>query len=161
MSLKLVQSLKQYQLTPEGQWAFVFAKRPKKGQCAVRHCKRPARVQVLALKGGGWRTVAHRSCLTCQCRLYRANHQDKDAYRQVRDRAHRRGQIFKLTFAEFLAAIEGTEYLARRGRGLDELHLDREKVELGYVFGNVKVITAAENLRKQREVDYAKAEQPF
>lgn len=154
----LVSQLKQYR--QEGnKWHFILAKEPKrKGQCRVIYCKRPSRVQVLKV-GGKIRTLHSSVCITCASRLYRANNPAREAYRQIKDRAERRNQIFNLTFDQFLEVIEGTEYLARRGRGIDELHLDREKVELGYVKGNLKVITCAENLRKQREVDYAR--EPF
>lgn len=150
---QLVSSLKQYRQEGD-RWVFVFPQKPKrKGQCKVIYCKRPARTQVRPAKRG-FRTVVHQVCPTCECRLFRANNPAKEAYRQIKDRAQRRNQIFELTFDEFLEAIEGTEYLTRRGTGIHELHLDREKVHLGYVKGNVKVITAAENLRKLHEVDY-------
>lgn len=132
-------------------WQFVFAQSKRRGQCRVLYCKRPSRVRIRE----NLRVETDSVCLTCASRLYRANNPAREAYRQVRDRAQRRHQIFDLSFEDFLEVIEGTEYLARRGRGLDELHLDRKKVELGYVKGNLKVITCAENLRKQREVDYA------
>lgn len=149
----LVSSLKQYR--QEGnRWVFVFPQKPKReGQCKVIYCKRPARVEARSRKTG-IQITKHAVCPTCACRLYRANNPAKEAYRQIKDRAQRRNQIFKLSFPEFLEVIEGTEYLTRRGTGINELHLDREKVHLGYVKGNVRVITAAENLRKQREVDY-------
>lgn len=116
-------------------------------------CQRPARVEVIREKGN--LRISHRSvCDTCACRLFRANNPAREAYRQIRDRAQRRNQIFRLTFNEFLEAIKGTEYLSRRGTGTTELHLDRIKVHLGYVPGNLQVITTAENLRKRYEVDY-------
>lgn len=154
MSTHPHQILKQYRF--DGQrWHHILAQSKKKGQCRVRHCSRPARVQVRR----NLRTVQHTTCITCASRLWRANHPDRDAYRQIKDRALRRGQIFKITFEEFLEAIRGTEYLIRRGTGIGELHLDRKKVHLGYVPGNLQVITTAENLRKQREVDYCRG--PF
>lgn len=151
MSAKLVSTLKQYHHDGT-RWHHVFAQsRKRKSQCLVRHCKRLARVEIRANL-----TINQRSiCDTCACRLYRANNPAREAYRQIRDRAERRGQIFKITFAEFCAIPRFDEYIRQRGRGIDELHLDREKVELGYVPGNLRVMTAAENLRKQREVDYA------
>lgn len=158
MSLRVVQQLKQYRQIGN-RWYFVFPQEPKrKGICKVIFCKRVAVTEVI--RDNGKLRVSHRSvCHTCRCRLFRANNPALDAYRQIRDRALRRNQIFKLTFEEFLKEIEGTEYLARRGRGTDELHLDRIKVHLGYVPGNLQVITTAENLRKRDEVDYVKG--PF
>lgn len=153
MSTHPHQRLKQYR--HDGQrWHHIFPASPKrKGQCRVVYCKRPARVQAR------WdrqklRTVHHAICLTCETRLKRANNPAREVYWQIKDRAKRRNQIFNLTFPEFLAEIEGTDYLTRRGTGIGELHLDRKKVQLGYVPGNLQVITTAENLRKQREVDY-------
>lgn len=159
MSLKLVQTLKQYQHNGN-RWCFIFPKEPKrKGQCKVVFCRRPARIQVRWDKGK-LRTVHHGTCITCEVRLYRANNVARDAYRVIKDRALRRNQIFDLTFEQFMAIPRIDEYLAHRGRGKDELHLDRVKVHLGYVPGNLEVLTCAENLRKQREVDYASAD-PF
>lgn len=153
MTIHPHQILKQYR--HDGQrWHHIFPASPKKkGICKVIRCQRPARVEVRTYKQT-FRTVNHPICITCESRLWRANHPDRDAYRVIKDRAKRRGQIFALTFDEFLKAIEGTEYLTRRGTGIGELHLDRKKVHLGYVPGNLQVITTAENLRKQREVDY-------
>lgn len=156
--IALISTLKQFRQEGD-RWVFVFSRYPKrKGQCRVRHCKRPARTRV-RIAATGFRIETCRACITCESRLFRANNPAWDAYRQIRDRAKRRNQIFRLTFAQFLKEIEGTNYVARRGTGVHELHLDRVKVHLGYVPGNLKVITAAENLRKQREVDYAKG--PF
>ncbi len=152
---KLVSSLKQYQHDPmSNTWTFVFPKKPKRaGLCKVIYCARVARTEVRRTPTGV-RTITHSICTTCRCRLYRANNPAKEAYRQIKDRALRRNQVFNLSFDEFLRVIEGTDYLNRRGRSLNDLHLDREKVHLGYTPENIKVITAAENLRKQREVDY-------
>lgn len=158
MSVRVVSQLKQFRQEGD-RWVFIFPKdRKRRDQCQVIYCKRVARVEVIQEKGK--LRTSHRSvCDTCASRLFRANNPARDAYRQIKDRALRRGQIFKLTFQQFLHEIEGTEYLARRGRGIDELHLDRIKVDLGYVPGNLQVLTTAENLRKQREVDYVKG--PF
>lgn len=154
---RLVSSLKQYRQEGD-RWIFVLPKKPKRaGQCKVIYCARPARVEV-RLRAGRFRPITHGVCPTCQSRLYRANNPAKEIFRQIKDRAQRRNQIFELTFAEFMAEIEGTEYLTRRGTGIDELHLDRIEVWRGYVKGNIRVITAEENLRKQHEVDYA---EPF
>lgn len=149
----LIHALKQYHHDGT-RWHFIFPQTPKrKGQCRVIYCKRPARVEVRHEKGKF--RISHRSaCHTCACRLFRANNPARDAYRIIRDRANRRGQVFNITFGQLCAIPRFDEYIAHRGRGIDELHLDRKKVELGYVPGNLQVLTTAENLRKQREVDY-------
>jgi hypothetical protein len=158
MSTRLLQTLKQYRHDGT-RYHFIFPQTQKrKGLCKVIHCKRPAREQV-RWEAGKLRLVHHGVCITCQSRLYRANNPAKEAYRQIKDRAFRRNQVFRLTFDEFLTAIEGTDYLTCRGTGIGELHLDRIRVADGYVPGNLQVITTAENLRKQREVDYCRG--PF
>lgn len=150
---KLIQTLKQYRHDGT-RWHHIFPQTPKrKGQCQVIYCKRPTRVQVIREKSK-LRICHHSVCDTCASRLYRANNPAREAYRQIRDRAQRRHQVFNLTFEQFCAIPRFDEYIAHRGRGIDELHLDRKKVELGYVPGNLQVLTTAENLRKQREVDY-------
>lgn len=156
MSLRLVQTLKQYH-HDGNRWCFIFPQTPKrKGQCKVIRCRRPARIRIRQ----NLRVEQCSVCITCQSRLYRANHVARDAYRVIKDRALRRNQIFNLTFEQFMAIPRIDEYLARRGRGRDDLHLDRVKVHLGYVPGNLEVLTCAENLRKRREVDYAEVN-PF
>ncbi len=155
---KLIETLSQYRHDGE-RWHHVFTSSPKrKGLCRVIHCRREARLEVRRVQSK-LRTVIHPICCTCRSRLHRANHPAQEAYRQIKERAARRKQVFDITFEQFCAIPRFQEYLERRGRGIDELHMDREKVELGYVPGNLRVITAAENLRKQREVDYCN--QPF
>ena len=154
MSAPLVSTLKQYQRIGD-RWHFVFPQTPKrKGQCRVIYCKRMARVEVRR-ENGKLRSIGHLVCTTCRSRLDRANNPAREIYRQIRDRAERRNQIFNITFEQLCVIPRFDEYEARRGRGIDELHLDRKKVHLGYVPGNLQVLTTAENLRKQREVDYA------
>lgn len=157
---RLIETLKQYRHDGE-RYHFIFATgRKRKDQCRVIYCKRPARVEIISEKGK--LRISHRSvCDTCACRLKRANNPAREAYRQIRERAARRGQIFDITFEQFCAIPRFDEYIRQRGRGIDELHLDRVRVELGYVVGNLQVLTTEENLRKQREVDYAAVEQPF
>ncbi len=160
MSAKLVETLKQYRFDGT-KFHHIFASSEKrKGQCKVIRCRRVARVRV-RWRRGKLITEHSSTCITCHCRLYRANNPAREAYRQIRDRAERRHQIFDLTFEQFCAIPRFDEYLQKRGRGIDELHLDRVKVHLGYVVGNLAVITTAENLRKQREVDYYTTGDPF
>jgi len=118
----LVASLKQYRM--EGtKWVFVFPKTPKrKGQCKVIFCARPGRVEVRK-SAHGFKPIYHTVCPTCQSRLYRANNPAQEAYRQIKDRALRRKQIFELSFTEFgphiLFAVfeklfEGFRFLMRK-----------------------------------------------
>jgi len=151
---RLIHTLKQYRFDGT-KWHHIYTTSEKrKGQCKVIRCRRMARVEIIREKGK--LRTSHRSvCDTCASRLTRANRPAWDAYRQIRDRAQRRNQLFAITFEQFCAIPRFDEYIARRGRGIDELHLDRVKVERGYVPGNLQVLTTAENLRKQREVDYS------
>lgn len=157
MSAKLISKLKQYR--HDGQrWHHIFTSSPKrKDQCRVIYCKRLARVWVRPNLRVSQRSI----CDTCASRLFRANHPAHEAYRQIKDRALRRNQIFTITLEDLLRVPRIDEYLERRGRGIDDLHLDRIKVERGYVPGNLQVLTTAENLHKRWKEDYARVEQPF
>jgi hypothetical protein len=46
-----------------------------------------------------------------------------------------------------------SDYMEKKGRGADNLSLDRVNNDLGYVPGNVKVVTVSNNSRK-RHTDY-------
>lgn len=151
---KLIETLKQYRRIGD-RWEHIFAQGAKrKGQCQVIYCKRFARTQVRPYRGK-LRTVINAVCCTCESRLKRANNPVYEIWRQIRERARSRGQIFNITLDELMAVPRFDEYVQRRGRGIEDLHLDRVKVELGYVAGNLQVLTTEQNLRKQREVDYA------
>lgn len=69
-------------------------------------------------------------------------------YHKLRSNARRRGVQFLLTLDEFIAEIKDTEYLEKRGRGREDLTIDRKVNALGYRAGNLQVIPNYMNARK-------------
>lgn len=73
----------------------------------------------------------------------------KAVFQILKNNASRRGKVFTLPYAEFLEICITTDYLAKRGRGKDDLTLDRIIDSLGYISGNVRVITKSENSKRR------------
>jgi hypothetical protein len=67
---------------------------------------------------------------------------------RLRERARLKGVPFNLTVEGMNEFLKGTAYLERKGRAVGSLHIDRIKPSLGYVWGNIRLITAHENLVK-------------
>lgn len=100
------------------------------------------------LCGGTGILKGRRLCWRCAKAAWRAANPARAVFCDVRDSARKRGVPFALTFAEFLAAVEGTGYLQNRGTASDALHMDRINPGEGYVTGNVRVVLARENVAK-------------
>ncbi len=103
--------------------------------CAVKHCRNPH--------------LKHRKlCSKCKQRVWRVRNPGRNSYHQVKSRASRKNISFSLTYDEFMAIAEASGYLDAKGRGAEQLHIDRINARLGYSVENVRVITASENSRK-------------
>lgn len=113
--------------------------------CSTKFCRNPASVEFY--KDGRIRK-RRTSCNRCRSRLNRANNPEMDAYHHLRDSAKKRAIRFTLTFDQFLNLVEGTEYIAKRGRTKGCLHIDRIRAGAGYEFGNLRVIDASHNVGK-------------
>jgi hypothetical protein len=70
----------------------------------------------------------------------------------LRSNAKRRGKDFKLTLEEFKLFCEDTSYLKLKGRSAKSASIDRIDPEKGYEYGNIQVLTLAENSAK-RHID--------
>lgn len=93
-------------------------------------------------------------CDNCRIKQYKAKHPIKYAYQSLRVNAKHRGKVFTISFEYFKEFCIKTKILLGRGRNADSYHIDRIKEELGYVEGNLQVLTNTENLRKYREYDW-------
>ena len=80
--------------------------------------------------------------------LWRMENKPRAYFSQIRDRARRKDIVFKITFQDFLDAVNATGYLERRGRQSFNLHLDRRDALKGYERGNLRVITSVQNCSK-------------
>lgn len=81
-------------------------------------------------------------------RLWRVAHPIEAAYARIKAAAKRRLIPFKLTKEQFREFIEPTEYITGRGHKSWNFHLDRKDGELGYVWGNLQILTAEQNIKK-------------
>lgn len=73
------------------------------------------------------------------------------AFHNIKHRAKQRGVFFALTFAHFKKFCKQTNYIALKGTSPDSLSVDRVIPRLGYVDGNIQVLSVAANSRKRWE----------
>lgn len=71
------------------------------------------------------------------------------SYRKHKSNAKRRGILFTISLEYFRQFAIETEVLIGAGRTATSLHVDRKIDELGYVEGNLQVLTNTENVRKE------------
>lgn len=67
----------------------------------------------------------------------------------VRQNARSRTIEFLLTIEEFKLFCEKTGYLELKGRGADNLSIDRKDCRKGYTYDNIQLLTLAQNSRKR------------
>lgn len=92
-----------------------------------------------------------RYCHKCRSRKYRSNYPIKYAYDTIKTNAKRRGRPFTITLEYFKELIAGTNYLHEKGRTRLALQIDRIDNELGYVPGNLRIVTQEENVKAYQE----------
>jgi hypothetical protein len=76
------------------------------------------------------------------------NHPVEWAFYMLRKSAKRRFLPFTLSLKYFRKWVKGTDYMELKGRNGDDMTIDRMKPELGYVAGNLQVMTRTNNLNK-------------
>lgn len=72
-----------------------------------------------------------------------------DSYNNLRNNARRRGIFFAVSLDYFQEFCEQTNYLELRGIGGNDMTIDRDKPELGYIDGNLVMMTRAANAAKR------------
>ena len=70
-------------------------------------------------------------------------------YDLLKSNAKRRKKEFTISFEYFKKFCEDTNYLQLKGKMADSLSIDRINDELGYVEGNIQVLTLRNNSRKE------------
>lgn len=91
-----------------------------------------------------------RICYSCKNRRYQAKNPIKAAYHTLKGHAKARGKQFTITFEYFAAFCIEVQYIAKRGRSQTSYHIDRKDETLGYVEGNLQLLTNADNVRKYK-----------
>lgn len=69
-----------------------------------------------------------------------------DVFRQ---NARNRKIDFQITIEQFREFCEKTRYLELKGKGANNLSIDRIKNNVGYIISNIRVLTLAQNSRKR------------
>ena len=100
-------------------------------RCVTENCKNR--------RGNG------RFCHKCHSRKVRSKNPIKYAFDTLKFNAKRRGRAFTITLDYFKQIISGTNYIHEKGRTKLALQIDRIDNELGYVPGNLRVVTQEEN----------------
>ena len=87
-------------------------------------------------------------CSTCRSRQSRLRDLFRYSYTTCKNNAKRRGIEFTITLAYFKKFAIKTEYIGKRGITSDSYTLDRKDNNIGYVPGNLQVLTNSENASK-------------
>jgi len=90
------------------------------------------------------------------CRTIRERESDpvRYSYNNSKRNAKRRGIPFEISLDYYRQFVTPTQYMARKGRFKASLHVDRKFEWLGYVEGNLQVLTNEQNLRKSLQYRY-------
>lgn len=100
-------------------------------------------------------TVGNKTkCGTCTSRAYRLRHPIKAAYNNLRNNARRRGKEFSITFEYFKEFCTETNYILGKGKTKESYTIDRKVAELGYIPGNLQVLTNRNNVLKRHGKPY-------
>lgn len=88
-------------------------------------------------------------CRGCERRKYRKLNRMREAYNTLRDHARARHVKFALTLDYWKLFCKRTNYLALAGHGKEDMTVDRVIPALGYIDGNIQMITRSANAKKR------------
>lgn len=104
----------------------------------------------------GKRDERHKDCSKCRMRRKREANPIKAAFDNLKGNAKRRGKEFTITLEYFTSLVAESGYMEGKGRGANDLTFDRDKNELGYVPGNIKIMIKSDNSSKGKRDDFYK-----
>lgn len=87
-------------------------------------------------------------CSACEYKNKKKNNPLQLAYSILKYNARRRGKIFTISFEYFCKFAIKVKYLKKKGTAAYAYHIDRINEELGYVEGNLQLLTNAKNVKK-------------
>lgn len=109
-------------------------------KCTTKRCTNRARA-------GG------KTCDKCRMRKYRENNPVRSAYQTLKDHAAARNVEFSISFEYFTRFVKKYKYIQNKGLSKDSYTVERIDPRIGYVEGNLKVLTRSENSRKGAAID--------
>lgn len=95
-------------------------------------------------------------CHSCRMEKFKNNNPEKYAYFILKNNAKRRHKVFNISFEYFLLFCKKHDYIQRKGITKQGLHIDRKDENLGYIEGNLQVLTNSENVKKIRKFEAGK-----
>ena len=94
-------------------------------------------------------------CSKCRSRHFRRDHPAMAHYLDLKNRAKQRGHEFSITFEYYHQTVWlDTGYAQQHGKSAECLSVDRIRNELGYIPGNLRVLTLSENSRRQQRKSF-------
>lgn len=136
----------------EKEKAMTFRKKKIPGCCPVIRCRKSPR-------NLSDHPNSTQLCGSHHKELWRIRNPVHAAFDNLRKHARARKVLFTLTLQHFTEIIAPTAYIDEKGQQRHCLHIDRIKTHLGYVDGNIQILTCTENVlkehaeRRQRFVD--------
>lgn len=127
--------------------ADTVAEKRARGRCISWGCSRRARKETRDPR-----------CHTCRSRITRLKNPARYSFRNLKNRAKQRGIAFELTFDEFAAFCNETDYLEKKGREPHSYTIDRIKTHLPYCYSNLRILTHAQNSSHKYEDGSAPAD---
>ena len=89
-------------------------------------------------------------CSKCRSRRFRAAHPAMAHFLDLKNRAKQRGHEFTITFEHYYKIVWlDSGYAEKHGKTKECLSVDRKENHIGYVPGNLQVLTVSENARKR------------
>jgi hypothetical protein len=101
-----------------------------------------------------------RVCYSCAVKGYKDRNPVRYAYAVMKGNAKRRKKVFNISFEYFKQFVISSSYMAGKGINKAGLHIDRIKEELGYIEGNLQVLTNTENVKKYLSYQFDKTGKP-
>lgn len=110
----------------------------RKLKCRTPYCRRES----------GGKRLHSTYCSRCRTRRFKDAHPLRYSFKKLKDRALERGKDFGLTFEQYRAFAEKTDYARMKGKTSLSLSIDRIENSRGYHANNIRAITLRENSRK-------------
>lgn len=117
-----------------------MAKKVEKKKIVKKHCKHEGCFSKCAPK--------RRECFKHRSRRLRAAKPIYACFYTLKMNAKRRKLEFSITLASFTKLVTKTGYMENKGRLADSLTIDRKENLLGYIPGNLKIMTKSANVTK-------------
>lgn len=115
------------------------ARKARQGICKHWGCSNPARSKTA------------RDCHKCKSRKHRMGNPVRYAFKNLKSSAAKRNIPFNLTFEQFEEFDQQTGYVEARGKGSEDLTVDRIDSDKPYEVGNIRALTWLDNCSKKVE----------